>query len=46
MVYTDSKYSHIEETLKAVGKTTFMDFYYDFKDMSVATRDLAQKIFE
>lgn len=46
MVYTDSKYSHIEETLKAVGKTTFIDFYYDFKDMSVATRDLAQKIFD
>lgn len=45
-MYTDSKYLHIEETLKAVGKTTFIDFYYDFKDMSVATRGLAQKIFD
>ena len=45
MDYKDSKYLQIEETLKAVGKTTFIDFYYDFKDTSVATRELAQKIF-
>lgn len=45
MEYRDSKYSQIEETLKAVGKTTFIDFYYDFKDTSVSSRDLAQKIF-
>ena len=46
MAYTDSKYLHIEETLKAVGKTTFIDFYYDFKDVSVIARELAQKIFD
>lgn len=45
MDYKDSKYLQIEETLKAVGKTTFIDFYYDFKDASITSRDLAHKIF-
>lgn len=46
MSNNDTKYSTTEETLKAVGKTAFVEFYYDFKDTSIATDILAKKIYE
>lgn len=46
MPYNDTKYSTIEETLKAVGKTVFVEFYYDFKDTSISTDVLAQKLYQ
>ena len=46
MPYNDTKYSTLEETLKAVGKTVFVEFYYDFKDTSISTDVLAQKLYQ
>lgn len=41
----DIKYNCLEETLKAIGKTVFVKFYFDFKDMTVSRERLAQKLF-
>lgn len=41
----DTKYSDLESTLKAVGKSVFVKFYYDFKDTSISTDELAEKIY-
>ena len=40
----DSKYEDLNKTLAAVGKTVFVNFYYDFKDSSISKDELAQKI--
>lgn len=40
----DSKYEDLNKTLAAVGKTVFVNFYYDFKDFSISKDELAQKI--
>lgn len=40
----DSKYESIEKTLSAIGKATFVQFYYEFKDTTISTEELAQKI--
>ena len=40
----DSKYESIEKTLSAIGKATFVQFYYEFKDTTIFTEELAQKI--
>ncbi len=39
-----SKYKDLNKTLAAVGKTVFVNFYYDFKDSSISKDELAQKI--
>ena len=31
----DSKNENLNKTLVAVGKTIFVNFYYDFKDFSI-----------
>ena len=41
----DVKYNCLEETLKAVGKTVFVKFYFDFKNMTISREQLAQKLF-
>lgn len=46
MEYMDVKNTEIGDLLKAVGKAIFIDFYYDFKDTSITTRKLAEKIFK
>lgn len=40
----DSKYEDLNKTLAAVGKTVFVNFYYDFKDFSIPRDELAKKI--
>ena len=45
MVSNDTKYTSINETLRAAGKSVFVRFYYDFKDTSISQEDLAEKLF-
>lgn len=40
----DSKYTDINNTLNAIGKKVFVDFYYDFKNNSLSTTDIAEKL--
>lgn len=40
----DTKYESLEKTLKAVGKATFVRFYYDFKDTRISEKEVAEKI--
>lgn len=40
----DTKYNSLQETLSAIGKATFVRFYYDFKDASIPFDELAAKI--
>jgi len=40
----DTKYEDLNKTLAAVGKAVFVNFYYDFKDLSISKDELAQKI--
>ena len=42
--YNDTKYGSLEETLNAIGKAAFVRFYYDFKDATIPTDILAEKI--
>lgn len=42
---SDKKYISLEETLKAAGKSVFVRFYYDFKDMTIPQDLLSQKLF-
>lgn len=42
--YNDTKYESFEETLNAIGKAAFVRFYYDFKDVTIPTDVLAEKI--
>ncbi len=42
--YNDTKYGSLEETLNAIGKAAFVRFYYDFKDATIPTDVLAEKI--
>lgn len=37
MNYNDTKYINLEATLDAIGKATFVNFYYDFKDTEIPT---------
>lgn len=41
----DTKYADLDSTLQAVGKTVFVNFYYDFKDTSISEEELAEKLF-
>ena len=43
-LYNDTKYGSLEETLNAIGKAAFVRFYYDFKDATIPTDVLAEKI--
>lgn len=43
--YRDTKYLNLEATLSAIGKATFVNFYYDFKDTAMPADELAEKIF-
>ena len=45
MVSNDTKYTSINETLRAAGKSVFVRFYYDFKDTSISQEVLAEKLF-
>lgn len=45
MSQNDTKYSDLDNTLKAVGKAVFVRFYYDFKDASISIDELSQKIY-
>lgn len=45
MKYRDTKYLNLEATLNAIGKATFVNFYYDFKDTSMPADELSEKIF-
>lgn len=42
---SDSKYESLEKTLGAAGKTVFVKFYYDFKDMTITHDELAKKLY-
>ena len=44
MSLNDSKYQNLEANLNAIGKAVFVNFYYDFKDMTVSTEVLAEKL--
>ncbi|WP_033167123.1 HNH endonuclease [Clostridium sp. KNHs205] len=41
----DTKYEDLNKTLAAVGKAVFVNFYYDFKDFSIPSDELAKKIY-
>lgn len=41
----DTKYADVKSALEAVGKTVFVNFYYDFKDASISFDDLRNKLF-
>lgn len=45
MEYRDTKYLNLVSTLNAIGKATFVNFYYEFKDASMPADELAEKIF-
>lgn len=40
----DTKYEDLNKTLSAIGKAVFVNFYYDFKDISMQNDELARKI--
>ena len=41
----DTKYEDLNTALAAVGKAVFVNFYYDFKDFSIPSDELAKKIY-
>lgn len=41
----DTKYVNLEATLSAIGKAAFVSFYYDFKDATLPSDVLSEKIF-
>lgn len=41
---SDTKYQSIEATLNAIGKAVFVNFYYDFKNKSLSTEKLAERL--
>jgi hnh len=41
----DTKYEDLNKTLVAVGKAAFVNFYYDFKNFSILSVELAKKIY-
>lgn len=43
--YNDTKYGSLEAALSAVGKATFVQFYYDFQDVTIPVDVLAEKLF-
>lgn len=45
MASKDTKYTSLNETLSAAGKSVFVRFYYDFKDTSISQEVLAEKLF-
>ena len=45
MASKDTKYTSLNETLSAAGKSVFVRFYYDFKDTSISQEILADKLF-
>lgn len=45
MVSNDTKYTSLNDTLSAAGKSVFVRFYYDFKDASISHEVLAEKLF-
>ena len=46
MTFGDTKYESLEKTLKAVGKATFVRFFYDFKDTRISEKEVAEKIYK
>lgn len=46
MSTNDTKYENIEKTLSAVGKSVFVNFYYDFKLKKLGHSHLAEKIYK
>lgn len=45
MSSNDTKYIDVHSMLKAAGKTTFVNFYYDFKDLFLSDKFLCEKIY-
>lgn len=41
----DTKYADVKSALEAVGKTVFVDFYYDFKNTSMPFEELVDKLY-
>lgn len=41
----DTKYTDLESTIKAVGKTVFVNFYYDFKNTNMSFEELRDKLY-
>jgi hypothetical protein len=44
-ILKDTKYEDLNNTLAAVGKAVFVNFYYDFKNFSISNNELAKKIY-
>jgi len=44
MSHNDTKYTDLKTNLSAVGKMVFIDFYYEFKDLSISEEKLADLI--
>lgn len=42
----DTKYEDVHLMLKATGKTTFINFYHDFKDFSISDKYLCDKVYK
>ena len=42
--FNDTKYNNIAETLGAIGKRVFVDFYYDFKNPNISRDELTKKL--
>ncbi len=42
---TDTKYTDVKSALEAVGKTVFVDFYYDFKNTNITIEELTNKLY-
>ena len=43
MQHGDTKYESLEKTLMAVGKATFVRFFYDFKDSRISEKEVSEK---
>ncbi|MBE7019643.1 MAG: HNH endonuclease [Ruminococcaceae bacterium] len=41
----DTKYADVKSALGAVGKTVFVDFYYDFKNANMSFEELRDKLY-
>lgn len=43
-VSKDSKYDSLNDTLGAIGKAVFVNYYYDFKNTDITTEELSTKL--
>ena len=41
----DTKYNSVNSTLNAIGKTVFVNFYYDFKNPLMSEEKIAEKLY-